>query len=259
MSWFETEADAVLVDESPRESVAEGVILERRTLLRFSAATVAAGLAAACSVPGGRKANPAAQAPTTGGALDIAQFLEEMYPRAQEFVASGGEREESYLATVGELMARLLTPTKADTRSAMKDLYGLNGSDDRRFEVWVAMFEFEPGKGFSHHDHRDYNGVILGVEGEARVTNFDILGDNAVPPKAETFRIRQTRDDLILPGGCSTLGTVRDNVHEVVAGPSGAKVLDVFTYLTNDARSYSMNVDPTPVDVERGIFEASWA
>lgn len=257
MSWFQT--DAVLIDEQPRTTVAEGVVLERRSLLRFSAATVAAGLAAACAAPGQRK--PAVEAPleATDGTLDISQFLAEMYPRAKEYVASGGKREESYLMAVGELMARLQAPTPEDTQSAMRSLYKEHGSEERRFEIWVAVFDFEGGKGFSHHDHRDYNGVIQGLEGEARVRNFDVVGDVLVPPKGETFQIRQTRDDLILPGRFSTLGTVRDNVHEVVAGPGGAKLLDVFTYLEKDSRSYSMDVDPTPVDAERGIYEASWA
>jgi hypothetical protein len=257
MSWFQT--DAVLADERPRTAVADGVLLERRTLLRLSAATVAAGLATACAVPGGRKPAVAAPPPTSDGTLDIAEFLAEMYPRAQAFVASGGEREEAYLMAVGELMARLRTPSTDDARSAMRALSEQHRTDDRRFEMWVAMFAFEPGKGFSHHDHRDYNGVILGVEGETRVRNFDILGDDLVPPQGATFQIRQTRDDLILPGRFSTLGTVRDNVHEVVAGPAGAKVLDVFTYLESDSRSYSMDVDPRPVDAERGVYEASWA
>lgn len=257
MSWFQT--DAVLIDEQPRTTVAEGVVLERRSLLRFSAATVAAGLATACAVPGGRKSAVAAPSPTGDSTLDIAEFLAEMYPRAKQYVASGGKQEESYLMAVGELMSRLQAPTSADARSAMKALLEQHGSEERRFEVLVLVFDFEGGQGFSHHDHRDYNGVIQGLEGEARVRNYDIVGDVLVPPKGETFQIRQTRDDLILPGRFSTLGTTRDNVHEVVAGPDGAKLLDAFTYLASDSRSYSMDVDPTPVDAERGIYEASWS
>ena len=128
-----------------------------------------------------------------------------------------------------------------------------------RLEVAVLMFDLAPGKGFSHHDHRDYNGVIMGVRGEAHVTNFDILGDDPVPPRGETFQIRQTRDDLILPGRFSTLGTRRENVHELIAGPEGAVVLDVFTFLAPDARSFGMTVDPKPRDAARGIFDAAWS
>ena len=87
MSWFQD--DAVVLDERPHETVAEGVTLRRRGLLRLSAATVAAGLAAACSSPL-RRGTASAAAPTDG-ALDVTAFLDEMMPRAKRFVASEGK------------------------------------------------------------------------------------------------------------------------------------------------------------------------
>ena len=90
MSWFQD--DAVVLDERPHETVAEGVTLRRRGLLRLSAATVAAGLAAACSSPLRRGAARAA-APTEG-ALDVTAFLDEMMPRAK------GRVELAWMAAV---------------------------------------------------------------------------------------------------------------------------------------------------------------
>ena len=123
----------------------------------------------------------------------------------------------------------------------------------------AVQIGFGPGGKIPIHDHRDYNGVILGVEGELRARNFDILGTDRVPPKGETFQIRETRDDLIFAGGFSTLSRTRDNVHAIVAGSEGARVLDVFTYFVEGARSYFMDVDPTPRDADRGIYEAAWS
>lgn len=262
MSWFGT--DEVLLDEQPREAVADGVLLERRSLLRLSATTVAAGLAAACAAPRSRTTEPDdVQAATTppprpDGALDVAEFLDEMVPRAQRFIASGGEREEAYLMAIGELMARLETPTPDQVRSTMRS-YAEQRAEGSPREIWVVMFKLDAGKGFSHHDHRDYNGMILGTEGSAHVTNYDILGSNPVPPAGETFQIRQTRDDIILPGRFSSLGSTRENVHELTAGPDGAVVLDVFTYLKPGARSYFMNVEDAPRDAEKRIYDATWA
>ncbi|MEM9799190.1 MAG: hypothetical protein AAGA20_02625 [Planctomycetota bacterium] len=264
MSWFGS--DEVLVDERPREAVADGVMLERRSLLRLSAATVAAGLAASCAAPASRRVETAEidALPTplppaeANGSLDIAEFIAEMHPRAQRFVASGGEREEAYLMAVGELMTRLETPTPEQVRSSMTAFAEQQPADSAR-EIWVVMFRLEPGKGFSHHDHRDYNGMILGVEGSAHVTNYDILGPSLVPPPGETFQIRQTRDDIILPGRFSSLGTTLENVHELTAGPEGAVVLDVFTYLKPGARSYFLTVDSTPRDEAQRIYDATWA
>jgi quercetin dioxygenase-like cupin family protein len=263
MSYFRD--DAVLLDEHPKDTVAEGVVLERRSMLRLSAATLAAGLAAACSAPAARSSSKAgsslaaAGAPVTDGTLDLTGFLAEMYPRAQAFIASGGEREEAYLMAIGELMARVQPPAPAQARADMKSFLEQNPPVGKDLEILVVMFALEPGKGFTHHDHRDYNGVILGVEGEAHVTNYDILGDTLVPPEGETFQIRQTRDDLILPGRFSSLGSTRENVHELIAGPDGATVLDVFTYLQPGARSYFMDVDPKPRDAERRIYDATWS
>ena len=67
------------------------------------------------------------------------------------------------------------------------------------------------------------------------------------------------RDDLILPGRFSTLGRTRENVHDLVAGPDGARVLDAFTYFKRGARSYFMQVDADPRDAEQRIYDASWA
>ena len=99
----------------------------------------------------------------------------------------------------------------------------------------------------------------MGVEGSAHVTDYDVMGDNPVPPKGETFQIQQTRDDLILPGRFSSLGARRENIHELIAGPEGAVVLDVFTYLKPGARSYYLDVEETPRDEQRRIYDAAWS
>ena len=262
MSWFQD--DAVLLDERPRETVAEGVLLERRSLLRVSAAAIAAGLSASCFAPSGsQSSNDAALAPTpevprTDGSLDVAEFLAEMHPRAQRYIASGGEREEAYLMTIGALMARLQTPTPDQARSAVMGFMAEHPPVDGAMEIMLVMFQLEAGKGFTHHDHRDYNGVVLGVEGSAHVANYDILGDDLVPPKGTTFQIRQTRDDVLLPGRFSSLATTRENVHELIAGPDGATVLDVFTFLPTSEGSHFMDVEPVPRDAARRIYDASW-
>jgi len=263
MSWFPD--DEILTDERPSRAVGDGVLLERRSVLRLSAATLAAALASCAAAskeaPSSGTSTPPEEPPPPleGESLDVARFLAEMSPRAQHFIASGGRREEAYLMAVGELMARLETPTRAEAREATIGHLRRRRDAGQPRDVVVAMFALDPGKGFSHHDHRDYNGVILGVEGEAHVRNYDILGDDPVPPEGEVFRIRQTRDDLILPGRFSTLGTSRDNVHELIAGPEGATVLDVFTFMNEEATSYFMDVDPEPRDADQRIFDATWA
>ncbi len=255
MSWFGS--DAVAIDTRVNETVAEGVTLERRSLLRLSAATLASAFALTACASSPTKRSERADEPLSDGALEIGELLSELRPDARRVVESGGRQEEAYLARVSELLARLHVPTQAELRAAMGPHPMSEGGAG--LEIWLAMFQLEAGKGFTHHDHRDYNGVILGVEGEARVKNFDILGDDLVPPDGQTFQIRQTRDDVILPGRFSSLGRTRENVHDLVAGPGGATVIDAFTYFTPEARSYFMDVDPVPRDADRRIYDAVWS
>jgi len=268
MSYFRhTYEDEPLVTEaSPAgpEEVADGVTVERRRVFWLSAAGVAALLA-------GRA--PSAQAPTRQaparrptaergdakgrGPLDYAAFLEQLYPIAKRLVASGGEDEEAYLMTVAAAMTRIADPN-APLRAAMRAFREQHQRDGQRFPLAAMTIDLKPGKGFSHHDHLDYNGVIMGVGGEARVRNYDFVG---APPKldsGETFLIRETRDDLILPGRISTLGRNRDNVHDLVAGAQGAKVLDVFTFFSKRAGSRYLDVEAEPRDAARRTYEATW-
>lgn len=263
MSLFES--DAILSDSRTDQTTSEGVRIERRSMLRLSAGTIAAALAAACTAPV-RSRSASQESPASMSAkslspetLEVGELVAQMVPRARRLIAEGGKREEAYLMGIGELLARLQVPTREDLKATMKRYSLENADDERPREISVVMFKLEPGRGFTHHDHRDYNGVILGVEGEARIKNFDILGAHPIPPSGRSFQLRETRDDLILPDRFSTLGSARDNVHNLVAGPEGATVLDVFTFLRPGARSHWLEVDPTPRDAERKIYDAAWA
>ena len=263
--------DQIVEDRLENTTVGEGVDITRRSVLRFSASSLAAlGLLAGCTsapteeqlevLPEAEPAPDPEALATEEGLMEIEAFLDEFYPRARRIVQSGGEQEERYLMNTCALLTRLEIPDPLTLREHMMGLREKHGRGRRDyFEVAVYQFMLKPGKGFSHHDHRDYNGVILGVEGELQARNYDILGGDPVPPKGQTFQIRQTRDDLILPGGFSTLSRTRDNVHEVIAGPDGARVIDAFTYFVPGARSYSMDVDSTPRDAERKIYDAAWS
>lgn len=258
MSYFRHahDDDPVVTDalsEGPEE-VADGVTVERRRVFWLSAAGVAAMLL-------GRA--PRSQGPAGGGdgrrrlALDYAAFLEELYPLARRLVASGGEDEQAYLMTVAAAMTRIADP-KAPLRQAMQAFRKRHQREGERFPLAAMTIDLKPGKGFSHHDHLDYNGVILGVGGEARVRNYDFVGRPPEVDSGETFLVRETRDDLILPGRISTLGRDRDNVHDLVAGKQGAKVLDVFTFFSKRAGSRYLDVEDAPRDAERRVYEAAW-
>ena len=98
----------------------------------------------------------------------------------------------------------------------------------------------------------------MGIEGEARIRNYDFVGKVPAIDSQDTFTIRETRDDLILPGRISTLGRTRENIHDLVAGKDGARVLDVFTFFEKNATSRYLEVADKPRDADRRIYDANW-
>ena len=257
MSYFSAAARDALA-ASPIEhldetrEVGDGVVVERRSVLWLSAAAV--GLLA-----GGPRAQRQDPAPTpqAGEGIDFAQFLEQMYPVAKRMVASGGRDEEAYLLSIAAALSRLRDPS-APLRQTMQAFRKQHAESGKRFPLMAVSMQLKPGRGFSHHDHYQYDGVIFGVEGEVRIRNYDFVGEVPAIDSDQTFRIRETRDDLILPGRISTLGRTRENVHDLVAGKQGARVLDVFTFFAKDATSRYLDVEDKPVDAELRLYEAAW-
>lgn len=242
-----------------RDEIADGVTVERRGFLWLSAAAVAACLGSAPRLAAQQRQDPT---PPADGKLDHAAFLAELLPQARRLVASGGvasagRDEETYLLAVSAALLRLREP-QAPVRDAMRDFRQQHQRDGERFPLGFAAMRLQPGRGFEAHDHLDYNGVILGVEGEVRIRNFDFCGEVPAIDSGKSFEIRETRDDLILPGRLSTLGQRRENVHELVAGPEGALVLDLFTFFSPAAGSRYLDVAKSPRDAARRVYEASW-
>lgn len=258
MSYFRNEGDEqpFVVDETAgREEIADGVTIERRRVFWLSAASVTALLLGRS--PLAQERTPVQDPKPTPGKLDYEQFLAQLYPLSRRLVASKGEDEEAYLMTVAAAMTRIADP-KAPLRAEMQAFRKQNAKQGERFPLAAMSMKLKPGKGFSHHDHLDYNGVIMGIEGEARVRNYDFVGAPPAVDSGKTFEVRETRNDLILPGRISTLGRNRDNVHDLIAGKNGAQVLDVFTFFSKRAGSRYLEFDEKPRDAEARIHEASW-
>lgn len=236
MSWFPermSEAGPVEMDE--------GVLLERRSVLKASL-----GALALLSLSWPQRA--LAQEPATDDDAELAwdALTQAALPLAERLVNARKPREEVYLARLAALVHRLRLPADGESLAVKRPLV-------------VAQFKLEPGRGFPWHDHRDYNGLILCVSGEARVRSADILGGNPRPPKGRTFEIRETGDAQLTAGRVSGLTRTRENVHDVRgAGKDGARLLDVFTFFEAGGRSVSLNVEEKPRDAKKRIYEASF-
>lgn len=258
---FRNEDQCLVEDTEVGVEIADGVVIERRSVLMLSAAAVAT-LLFGTSALRGQDAPAAGQRGQRGqqrtpGKLTFAQFLAEVYPLARRVVAAEGQDEEAYLMTVAAAMSRLSDPA-APMREAMQAFRDKHKDDGERFPLAAMTLNLKPGRGFSPHDHLDYNGVIMGIEGEVRIRNFDFQGKPPAVDSSTTFQIRETRDDLILPGRMSSLGRSRENIHELMAGKDGARVLDVFTFFQRGATSRYLDVEAKPRDAEARIYDAAW-
>lgn len=258
--------ESELADHQPGEEISPGVILERRTILRFGVSFAAlAAMGGAWALPGCANARP------TGASRSKPLSLDELVTLARaeagKVVASDAPDEERYVAAIGSLLARCGPPP--DPRFGWR--YNANdwAMDTMCYFPPIVLFQMrlKPGAVIELHDHRHYNGVLLLSEGSARVRNFDIvqpdgvvldIAGGEVPPSGEEFLIRSTNAQALRPGDLSTLTRDRDNIHHVVAGDEGCTLVDFFTHFRAQARSYELVWDDKPISPRSDLYKVSW-
>lgn len=227
-----------------------GVVIERRQFLSISLSA----LAAMTTVNFWNRA--CARQSSEESRLSWEALVDRALPLAERFVESDSPDEETYLMSLSRLIGRRSTTPRASfdlTRPvAVRESL-------RRLPILVLQLRLAPGAGIPHHDHRDYIGVLTVTEGALRIRSFKILGSDPRPPPARTFQIRETGNSLLAKDAQSTLSRTRDNVHELRAGPEGARFIDFFTCFNPGAHSVYLNVAEQPRDPTRRVFDASWA
>ena len=251
----------ILEDLEQNTEIRDGVYVERRSVLWLSAAAVTSFLTGSSALRSQDppKQDPKLPAPATpnDGKLSFADFLNQLLPQARRLVDSKSEDDQAYLLTVAAAMSRIRDPN-GPIRDAMRQFSKEQRKEGERFPVGAMTMNIKSGRGLAHHDHLNYNGIIMGIEGEVRIRNYDFQGKPPANDSTKTFQIRETRDDLITPGRFSSLGRTRDNIHDLVAGKDGARVLDVFTFFARNATSRYLELDDKPRDKEARIYDATW-
>lgn len=257
-------------DHEVGEEISPGVVVNRRTILRFGLS--AAGLAmlgglAGCVSPrsGASRQDAQSSTPSQRGAASVDDFMAHVMPQARALIAAPAPDEEAYLAAVSTLLARVEAPPK--WRPSPKR----NGrsSDSIAYYPPVVFLQIQmaPNAVIHLHDHRHYNGILLATKGSARCRNFDIVQENGkqldiaageVPAKGEDFLIRQSTDVVLRPRQFSTLTRDRDNIHHVEAGDQGATLLDFFTHFSPKARSYGLEWGGKPYDKANRLYRVAW-
>jgi hypothetical protein len=232
--------------------IARGVVVERRAFLFAGvAALLGAGSAdAPAAVP------PALAEPPTA-TLDLNEFVRTVQPWAERLVTADRPDEPAYLRSVMRLLPqvnRLPDPRFRPVRP------GLAVHPVYRFRpLLVVQLRLEPGATIGLHDHPGCNGVLCGVEGQVRVRTFDFEDAEAARRSGRTFRVRRTAERVLTAGRCSAVGRAKDPLHDLTAGPDGARLLDVFTLFHEHGRSADIALRDRPQCGNSSVFEAAWA
>jgi hypothetical protein len=235
-------------------------IYERRYFLRGSLALAAIG---ALSVTPRRLL---AQSPikATGAAgvdgLAWADFLKQSVPIAQQLIADPAFSVDEYLYRIGSLATRLKEIPDSPLGSYKTvDPRVWFGPSFRGSPFFIIQWRMEPGAVLPPHNHPNASVCTLAVEGEVRLRNFEIIGETPDYASKKTFRVRETRNEMMSHGRINTLSPLRDNIHCFQVGSEGARGIDINT-LHGKTNNFSfLDISKTPADSEKRTFEAAWS
>jgi hypothetical protein len=234
-------------------------VYERRCFLRWSLSTAAALLALE-AMPKGIFAQTPVNGPSTmgTGALSWDDFLKQSVPIAQQLTSDPAFNVDEYLYRIGSLATRLseIPDSKLGSYKTVDPRVWF-GPSFRGSPFFIIQWRMEPGALLPPHNHRNVSVCTLAYQGEVRLRNFEIVGEEPGYDSKKTFRVRETRNEAMSRGRISTLSPSRDNIHCFEAGKEAARGIDINTLHGKNDFSF-LNMSEKPVDAQNRIFEATW-
>ena len=249
-------------DDYHHEDIAElapGVTVERRAVLRLPIAFIAAAFAAQAT-------DVSARDDLSGAANDglrWEEFLKEARSVAgQLFGDRSPSGQDAYLQRMAALAIRLrgVPATRLFPYGGLEPKVEFAPSYKGTPFV-VIQWRMHPRAVLPAHCHPGASVCTLGLEGEARLRNFEVEGPAPAfnSGSTATFLMRETHSQIITAGRLNTLSPLRDNIHYFEAGTDGARGIDITTPYAGDGSFSFVAFDPDrPKDPRRRVFEASW-
>jgi hypothetical protein len=274
MTWMTDEAgvipptDKLTPDQGRAEKgLALDATIARRRLLWLSALTGAAifGRAPQIAARGMSQIDSNKTiADKIQNAIDLGwdDFLKQCVPVAEELHRDSSKSgQDSYLYWLASMSARLRlkeAPRAKLGRYGTLDPPVHFGRSFRGRPFFIVEWWLEPGAVLPPHCHPNASVCTLGLEGEARIRNFEIVGDAPDFSSKQSFQVRETHNEIIAPGRLNTLSAFRDNIHTFQAGKQGARGMDISTYHGPDVGFSFLDIGDRARDTERRIYEAAW-
>ena len=72
------------------------------------------------------------------------------------------------------------------------------------------------------------------------------------------FPVRRVHEQILRAGEINFVPLAHGYVHRFVAGPSGARGLDITTRIRERRPNSTLDISPTPLDATRGLYEGTW-
>ena len=241
--------------EAEKTEFESGVIIERRRFL-WLPIVAATALAAPRSLLAGNTPS------LTEGVMTWDDFLKECLPKATELHKdTSAEGQDAYLYWIASMAARLnLTTIPKAKLGKFKDLNPSVefGVGYRGVPFFVVEWRMAPNAILPPHCHPNASVCTLGIEGEARIRNFTVVGDTPEFSSNKKFNVRETHNEVISTGRINALSAKRDNIHTFKVGKDGARGIDISTYHGENIGFSFLNLQPKPIDEEYRLFEANW-
>lgn len=246
-----------------KEEVAPGFFETRRRLLWlpacFAAGSILGRAERICANPVDEEK---LMTPILTGDLDWESFLKECLPTAEELHKdSTAQGQNAYLHWLASMIERV-RPTEIP-RAKLGRFGKLEpavhfGVKYRGKPFFIVEWWLEPNAMLPPHCHPNASVCTFGLEGEARIRNFEIVDKAPDFQSRETFLVRETHNEIIAAGRINTLSALRDNIHTFQAGKSGARGIDISTYHGPDMSFSFLDLAAKPKDADARTFEAVW-
>ena len=225
--------------------VAPGVVVERRSFLAVAAAAFAGGGSRALAA---QSAEP----------VSLERFLEEVLPVARELVGDvsqvGEDRYLHTLASYAVTLGDIALPAMRQSGQGEGTEIGASWVGD---PFVVLHWRMQPNAEIRLHAHTYGNVVTVGLDGSARVRNFETIEEPDFGSE-EPILLRRTNDQVLLPGRINLVPLSHGFVHGFRAGPAGARGLDITTRLRDRQPTPYLDVEAEPTDAAAAVFRGHW-
>jgi hypothetical protein len=239
---------------TPRE-IAPGVTLERRTFCGLGLAAFASWFWA--PRPSAFESRPIVPNETTLLTEDLERLISQLRPAARQLIASQSPDEEKYIELAIQELQKV---TELDTFRYVPGGTGWE-MDFQAFVPPILLYQIrmQPNSRIELHDHRHHNGALTVREGDIRVRSFDIFqADNEPRWDVAAGNVPAIGEEFLKSGQAAGLTRVRENIHQIEAGPGGCLMYDLFTNFKPLAQSFSIQWDGQYSDPARKLCQVQW-